>query len=143
MAALYTVTNDHPLASEKVMAMTDEDVFGAQLLTAEVLLGLKSPALTESADVDKVHLALMHQINFQVQQGLDPLIQSSAGSQHSGDNAAWRDRYINPVAASILAEVLPEAGVDPWNTRGMVSHRTGNRASGYPRREYYYNVRPY
>lgn len=91
---------------------------------AEALLGLTEPALTGTLDVSRIQLALVEQINFQVHQGVDPLIQSYASSSHSNQQAAYRDRVVSPKAVSILAgvEALNVVAADRYDT--FTSHRT-------------------
>jgi hypothetical protein len=128
MPVLYDVTA-HPMLTAKVTALASGVQTGNQLL-AESLLGLVAPAATDPAQVDVIKLAIVLQMNFQVAQGVDPLIQVSAASSHSKESAVWRDRVLNPQALTLIAS-LPDtvsAGlVDRWET--VTSVRTTDDGS--------------
>lgn len=134
MAPIYNPTQAHPLVSPKAANLTAQ-AFELQLVTAETLLGIPEPASEDEGVIERFKLALVHQVNFQVQQGLDPLIQESGGSQHSGNSAKYRDRVINPVAKQIVDEVLAVLGINPWSGIAlMTSHRKAQERTpgGYP-----------
>lgn len=131
---LYNTLQTHPLAHAKV-ANQSPTVFAANVLLAESLLGLKAPAVTDEGAIERLELAIMLQVNFMAVQGIDPLIQEYAGSRHSGDQVGWRDRMIDPRAASIVADTLGALGVGAWKVNGaMTSHRTRDDGPQWPRR---------
>jgi hypothetical protein len=111
MAALYDLSGASTpvlaLRTQKLIALGADGMLGQQL-TAEMLLGLRAPAYSVPADVERIHLALVHQMNFQAAQGIDPLFMSAAASTHAKQSDVYRDRFISPIAAQIVAEVAAQ-----------------------------------
>ena len=102
---IYDLEQDHEMLTPKVKALDDEP-FAEQVNTAEALLGLiDRKKVVRARDVKLVLLALAHQVNFQVEQGVDPLVERESSSSHTRQSVSWRDRWVNPVATSILAQV--------------------------------------
>lgn len=103
MANLYTLAGSsaEPLLSEKYLKLKSDDERAAQQETAERLLNLSEPAYT-GAQMDAIQLALVHQINFQLEHGMTPEVMRSIGNAHSGLNTSYRDRWLSPVAWRII-----------------------------------------
>lgn len=116
MAVIYSGVSTHPILTgkSKALAASDSAAFAAQQELAETLLGLTEPAVTNAFTLSRVQLAVALQINFQLEQGLDPLVEEVAQSKHSEQMIKYRDRIVNPQAASIIADVLVVATVDRW-----------------------------
>lgn len=131
MTPLYdTLTKDHALASDFVKRLSD-DTFEAQQVLAEMLLGLSTPVITDANVVERLQIAIIQQIDFQVQQGFDPLILESMGvGSQATKSMTWRDRYINPRSAAIVSSLGISVGT--WGS-GMQSHRT-NDGGGHAQR---------
>jgi hypothetical protein len=103
---LYELLQSHPLLTEKVRRL-DGPTFEAQVATAEALLGLTTiPVVRNTNKVPLVLLALAHQVNFQVEQGVDPFIAESTSSSHSQQSVVYRYEYLDPRAVAILAKVI-------------------------------------
>ena len=119
---IYPTVDAHALLTPKAAAKVAASDEHQNL--AEDLLGLQSPALTVAADVARIQRAIVEQINFQVEQGIDPLVESYASSSHSNQQVAYRDRVVSPRALAILANVtaLIIAVEDRWDI--FTSHRT-------------------
>lgn len=136
MPPLYDLTSATiPLtkrtAKVKALGEPNTPVFQGEQMTAESLLGLGTPVYTTARDVERVALAIVEQLNYQVAQGVDPLFMSAASSAHSKQSDVYRDRFLSPRAVAILAEVAaqyPSAG-KRW--QGVfTSHRTGGNGGG-------------
>lgn len=127
---LYDI-DDHPFLTGKSKALESEVLHSQQLL-AENLLGLSAyDVFTDQADIDNATLAIAMQINFQVEQGLDPFVQKSASSGNSKQSVVYRDTYIDPRAADIVEYILVGLGLNTTNldnlyNEEMVSHRGPN-----------------
>jgi hypothetical protein len=123
---LYDLST-HPdataLLTAKVTGLAAAQQRGHQA-TAERLLKLRSPAYTAAEDVENIALALVHQMNFQVAQGIDPQFVSSAASTHARQSDVYRDRYVSPVAADIVAEVAAQYPSEGRYAESFTSHRT-------------------
>lgn len=135
---LYTVAA-HPLKSDKVNALSQPKQDAYQVLS-ESLLGLTSPVYTVTADVERVQLAIVRQMNFLVEQGIDPYVTESTSSSHTDQSVVYRDRWLDPVAVQLVAAVAAQydAVSDAWpvltslRTRG--THRIYNVSDpGVPR----------
>lgn len=132
--SIYTVAQTDALASPRTRALSPAE-FDANVTLAEILLGLHEPALTDETDVERLQFAIVQQINFQVQQGLDALIEVSSGiSSQATKSVVWRDTFVNPRALAIVQSVVP---IDTSMWTGAVassqSART-NDGGGYVRR---------
>lgn len=92
---------------------------------AEALLGLGSPAVADVDLLETLRLAIAIQINFQVEQGIDPFVASSTYSSHSKQSINYRDRLTDPRAALMVAGVVAE-DFDTYASRwaSMRSYRT-------------------
>ena len=124
MEVLYDISA-HPLLSERATSQTPEKLEWLQF-QAERLLGLTLPAYGTEPNVSIATLAVVLQVNFQLAQGMDPLIEEAASSSHLKQSKVWRDRYLNPQAVA-LVESLPGQGAlaaDRWET--LVSLRTAD-----------------
>lgn len=121
---LYDIT-DHSLLTEKATAYGAEKLSWQQF-EAERLLGLETPAYTEEPYLSTAILAVVLQVNFQVAQGLDPLIEEEASSSHLKQSKVWRDRYLNPQSVALVASIPGQSGIraDRWAT--MTSYRTSD-----------------
>jgi hypothetical protein len=111
------------LLTAKVTGLPQSQQDGQQQ-TAEALLGLRSPAYSLTDDVEKIVLALVHQMNFQVAQGVDPLFVSASASTHAKQSTVYRDRYINPVAKQLVDEVTLQYATTSRFADTLTSFRT-------------------
>lgn len=110
---IYEVDQSDPLVSGRARTLSPDE-WEANVVMAEILLGLNPPALTDETAVERLTVAIAQQVNFQVQQGLDALIEASSGvSSQATKSVVWRDRYLNPRAAAIVATVFPPS-TDQW-----------------------------
>lgn len=100
---LYPTIAAHPLLTAKAAAKVAGSDEHQNL--AEALLGLKAPIVTVALDVARVQLAVVMQVNFQIEQGVDALVYSYQSSAHSRQQVAQRDRIINPQAQAILSTI--------------------------------------
>lgn len=91
--------------------------------TAESLLRLRSPAYTKTEDVERVVLAIVHQMNFLVAQGVDPRFTQTATSAQGGQTNVYRDRVLDPLAAQLVEEVRLQYATS-WDISVFTSHRT-------------------
>ena len=127
---LYDI-DDHPFLTPKSQALESEILHSHQLL-AETLLGLSAyDVFSDQADIDQVELAIAMQINFQVEQGLDPYVSKSVSSGQSKQSTVYRDGYLDPRAVAIVDGVVTALGLNLTNldalySEEMVSHRGPN-----------------
>lgn len=130
--SLYNVPQDHPVVSDYTKNLS-EDQFSAYLDMAEALFGLTDPAATNAIDIARIHLALVLQINFMSQYGLDPYIKASEGmSSQASSSVVWRDRYIDPRALAIVNAVFPPSRKQWFGADvGSQSHRTNDYGRGF------------
>lgn len=103
LTPLYPVT-DHPLLGQKFISLKTEEAQVQENIRAEMLLGLKGPAYTGD-DKDRLKLAVVHQINFQLEQGLTPEIHRSVTNNVPGASTAYRNRIVSPEAWKIISDV--------------------------------------
>lgn len=103
MDLLYDVSG-HEYLSAKATGLAPE-VFDANQLLAESLLGLTEPVVDTDRDLARLRLAIALQINFQVMQGVDPYIEVKAASSQSNQSVEYRDRMIDPRAAVLVSSV--------------------------------------
>lgn len=124
MQPLYSL-GANPLLTDRITLLSPEKQSWQQFM-AERLLGLISPAYTSEPEVSTATLAIVLQMNFQVAQGLDPLIEEQASSTHLKQLKIWRDRYLNPQAVAMVATIPGQTGIngDRWGI--MTSFRTGD-----------------
>jgi hypothetical protein len=102
-AATVTLAPSNSLLSQEFTKL-DADDQAAQQTLAELLLNLTSPAYTGRAGQELAY-AVVLQVNFQVRHGVSPSLVRSTGNSRSGDTVTYRDRYIDPAAARIVARV--------------------------------------
>lgn len=149
MAMLYDVdTPPHPLLSERAVALlrSDPTSFEQQGVLAEALLGLVSPAVADTPSVEKIELAVVLQINYQLALGLDPFIKTGQSGGPHGVTDQWRSTQdgegpppVHPWAASLVAQVKASQGS---RYAGLLSKRGDRSAStwyGYNRPPYWYS----
>lgn len=103
MDPLYVVTG-HPLLIPKFAGLASDEARKEHNNLAELLLGLKAPAYVGD-DATKLVMAVVLQINFQLERGLDPLVNKSISNQHPGNTTTYRDRIVSPEAAAIVEKV--------------------------------------
>jgi len=122
MEVLYDIAA-HPLLTDRATALSPEKLSWQQF-QAERLLALTAPAYTATADVAVAVLAIVLQINFQLAQGLDPLIEEAASSSHLKQSKVWRDRHVNPQSVALIATIPGQKDRmgDRWST--LSSFRT-------------------
>lgn len=120
---IYDVSG-HALLSKKVLALKSEspEAFSKQVSVAEMLLGVYPPASTQVLVASRLSLAVVLQLNFQIEQGIDPLYVSASSSSHTRNSVQYRDRHIDPRAAQIVAQTQ---GLHGRYAGTMVSHRFG------------------
>jgi hypothetical protein len=118
MAILYPVAANHPSLSGKWP--TDADKQEEQNALAEQLLDLRGPAYTDANAVEELTRAVVLQINFQLQHGIEPHVIRTANQSNPGVSTTYRDRYVNPEAMALVCRVtgrryvgftVPGAGV--------------------------------
>lgn len=102
LAPLYAI-DAHPLLSKKFDALPPEEQ-EAQHLLAEMLLDLRAPVYTGNPALE-LSYAVVEQINFQLQRGLEPEVLKSVSNTHPGNTTAYRDRYVSPAAWAIVQRV--------------------------------------
>lgn len=103
IATLYPVAG-HPLLSDKYAGLKDDDQRHAHHVMAELLLRLLPPAYEDDEAV-MLTMAVVQQINFQLQQEIEPEILKSKSNTHPGNTTAYRDRYLSPRAWAIVERV--------------------------------------
>jgi hypothetical protein len=120
MALLFEPLIGHALLSGQFAGLPDDDQRNAQQEIAELLLGLSSPFPTDPELVEAVKLAVVLQINYQLQQGTEPETVKSMTQNHPGIMTSYRDRYLSPRAAAIVASLMHVKAVR-WEvpTRGV------------------------
>src|SRR5690242_2429966 len=100
---LYDIT-DHPLLSDAYTRLATDEAREANQVLAEMLLGLKAPAYAGEA-AERLGYAVVIQINFQLQHGIEPAVLKSVSNTHPGNTTSYRDRYVDPMAWKIVEEV--------------------------------------
>ena len=103
LTVLYDIT-DHPLLSKKYTGLATDPERQAQQIMAEMLLDLRAPAYTGDAALELAY-AVVAQINFQLQHGLEPEVVKSVSNTHPGLTTSYRDRYVSPAAWAIVQRV--------------------------------------
>jgi hypothetical protein len=105
MAAIYDVIGhellDNPTG--KFMKLEDDAERTAMNEIAEAYLNLVEPAYTDAKIVARIKHALALQINFMLEQGYTPTIMKSEVQNRPGVTTTYRDRFIHPGAAEIVA----------------------------------------
>lgn len=103
LVPLYPVT-DHPLLSEKFAGLKVPGAQAAQNVLAELLLGLSPPPYVD-AEAEQLTMAVVLQINYQLERAITPDVLKSMSNTHPGNTTAYRDRYISPGAWAIVERV--------------------------------------
>jgi hypothetical protein len=93
----------NPLLADKFVKLAPEKQTAEQI-TAEMLLDLRAPVYTGD-DAEELKYAIVLQINFRLEHGVTPSVQRSAGDTNRGVTTTYRDRWIDPQAAAIVARV--------------------------------------
>ena len=109
LAPLYPVA-DHPLLSARYKALGTQPEKDAHAVLAELLLGLHPPALVDD-QAETLTYAVVKQINFLLQQGVEPSILETSNQSTPGIATSYRDRYVDPGALAIADQVLKRARV--------------------------------
>lgn len=103
--SLIDVTS-HPLLTGKVTVLVtaNDGRFEAQQDLAEALLGLTSVyvARLTAEQLVRAKLAVALQLNFQVEQGLDPFVVQSESSVQQGESRTYRPDAVHPQALAII-----------------------------------------
>lgn len=94
------------LLSGKVSGLAAEKLDAQQEL-AEALLDLTAEfvARLSAAQLPRVQMAVALQLNFQVEQGLDPFVMESTSSQTQGESVTYRADSIHPQAQAIVKAI--------------------------------------
>lgn len=130
--ALYTVDQTHPLASSYTAELSST-AFDAHEELAEVVLGLGEPALTDASDIARLQMAIILQINWMSQFGIDPYVKASEGmSSQASSSVVWRGEMIDPRAMAIVNAVSPQSTKQWYGAQESQSHRTNDRRCGSP-----------
>jgi len=79
-------------------------------VTAEMLLKLTEPVYT-GADGEKIALAIAHQLNFQLELGINALTLRTLASGHAGQQTEYRDRIVSPIAHAMVRQVTGAVSV--------------------------------
>lgn len=104
----YAPPTGNPLLSERWNGLTAARQTSEQI-RAEMALGLT--AGYDGSDAEELAYAIVLQINFQLARGETPDIQKSVANAKTGLNDTYRDRYVDPEAAAIVARVTGAAQV--------------------------------
>lgn len=125
MAGFYDGIQDHDFLSKKSQSEGSKSLENHQIL-AESLLGLNESLFTADRDLLEIRLAIVLQINFQVEQGIDPMYIKASSSGHSHQGVTYRDNWIDPRAMQIVERAQERSGIDSLDNRfgGFVSLRT-------------------
>ena len=105
---LFTVTS-HPLLSGKVVALAgDSAKFSAQQALAEAVLDLTADyaARLTTDQTARVTMAVVLQMNFQVEQGLDPFVVSQESSVQQGETRTYTGHAVHPQARAIIDAIV-------------------------------------
>lgn len=108
LSPLYNVTGISILGG-KYNALTAAKKLEEQV-TAEMLLRLKEPVYTGTAG-EQVALAIAHQLNFQLELGINALTLRTLASGHAGQQTEYRDRVVSPIAHALIRQVTRAVSV--------------------------------
>lgn len=100
---LYSV-DGHPMLGEKYNNLVNPDEAVAHVVLAEMLLGLKAPVYT-GEPAERLKFAIAIQVNFQLQQGVEPDVLKSVSNTHPGNTTQYRDRMVSPDARALTQYV--------------------------------------
>ncbi len=92
------------LLSDKYAKLASDAERLSYHLLAEQLLDLRAPVYT-GTDAEELGFAVVLQINFLLQQGMEPLVKKNIVKGSPSISEGYRDRLINPNAALIVARV--------------------------------------
>lgn len=109
LTPLYDIAN-HPLLGGKYNQLKTPEEKEATHIMAELLLDLRAPAYT-GADGEELAYAVVRQINFAMEHGVTPDVMKSVSQTVPGTTTTYRDRYLDPGAAAIVARVTKVATV--------------------------------
>lgn len=123
MPAQYDVV-DNALLNGRALAWSSE-VFELNQLLAEAVLGLPVTAYSDPSDLEQIELAVVLQLNFQAEQGIDPYIYKELWLLPQKQRKVYADRYADP-RALLLASIVDgrnnnDAIADRWAS--MTSYR--------------------
>jgi len=103
--ASYAPPTGNPLLIEGWAKLASDAERTAQHIRAELDLILRAPVYTGD-DALELSYAIVLQINFNLKRGLTPAVTKSVSSSGTtGKSEAFRDRYVDPEAAAIVARV--------------------------------------
>lgn len=113
---LYPNTDAVPLlsaSSNKYRNLGSDDERKAQVVLAELLLGLEEPAYADPDIAARLEFAIALQINFQMDQGVvtSQILQTASISPALTKTEGYRDRYLHPGAAAMVDRVTQRATV--------------------------------
>lgn len=98
-------------AGDKWAKLASDDLRLAMHLDAEMLLDLRAPAYT-GADAEELSFAVVHQVLFMLEHGITPsLVKATSQGGPSAATKTYRDRWIDPQAAAIVARVTGRRAV--------------------------------
>lgn len=99
----------HPLLTGKATAMSSDSAkFEAQQSLAEALLNLTAEYIDRLSieQLARASMAVVLQVNFQLEQGLDPFVVSRASSTQQGEVHDYRGDAVHPQARAILDAIV-------------------------------------
>lgn len=114
--SVYAV-GGHPLLSGKANQLSPQELQG-QVLLAESLLGVPATAHTDQRLRERAELAVVLQVNFQLESGTDPLIVRRIHSSHTTQTTEYWGKYIDPRAMEV------------WLSTTSLEDRSGRFGSG-------------
>jgi hypothetical protein len=123
----------HPMLTAKAAALGSPpgEKLAAHVLLAETLLGAHNhPLVTDADQLEVVRLFLAIQVNFQVEQGVDPFVAEKVYSSHTKQSVTYRDRIIDPRALALASQVWKEDAAAKYDGRiTSVRNENGARAA--------------
>lgn len=111
LAPIYPGVDALPVLSDVTSAYRKLKTNGErtdQIVIAELLLGLRPPAYAGRPG-SEIEYAVALQVQFQMQQGVTPEIMKSVSQAHPGNTTTYRDRYLSPEAAALVARATNTA----------------------------------
>ena len=109
---IYDVSN-HPSLSGKASALFASDPAQAisQILAAETLLGVPLEPYTDRAG-EQAALAVVYQLNYQLEWGIDPTILESVTSRIQQDSRSFKPglSVVSPIAQALMTAVISASG---------------------------------
>lgn len=107
LVPMYDVTGNARLSGK---APTDSAKLTELNALAEMLLSLKAPAYT-GPQAEQLTEAVVEQINFMVQRGIEPTVVKSVSNTHPGNTTSYRDRFVSPDAYAMVCAVTGRRAV--------------------------------